>query len=457
MLRFFIFSFLVLATATADQVSGIFTSFDSLVWQKAANYPFAGPAYPSWISTLSWAIKGTDVSPGDTFTLTLPCVFKFTTSQTTVSLSVGSTNYATCTFNPGDVVVAFSQLQCVVSDSVTPSTDAHGTINFPVAFNVGGSALSTDLQDSTCFADGTNTVSYYDGDNKLSTSVQFTGGYNGSPSQIIYTNRVVPSLNKQQHMVIAGDCPAGYRSGSLGIQIANSGPKIDCSSIHIAITNALNAWYLPENADTDFSYTYSCSTTSFTINYQNIPAGYRPFIDTLVSVATGSSITTTYVNNYVCANSILTTNNGKTVSWGNYDNNVVGGNGQAVEVVTHTYTGSTTQVSTMPFDSTKDQTKTIVVDVPVPTTTVTSTYIGVSTSFTTHSASPGSTATVIEYDPVHTTITVSTCSPQSGSSITFVRRAEPGATDTVYVYTGECPVTHTEVETTTEATTESTT
>ncbi|EGW34041.1 uncharacterized protein SPAPADRAFT_134874, partial [Spathaspora passalidarum NRRL Y-27907] len=438
MFKFLIFNLLALTLVASEQISGIFTSFDSLVWQKAASYPFAGPAYPSWISTLSWKIDGSTMSPGDTFTLNLPCVFKFTTSQTTVNLNVGSVNYATCTFNPGDIVVAFSKLECVLLDTVTPSLDAHGTVNFPVAFNVGGSALSTDLQDSTCFHNGQNTVSYYDGDNKLSTQATFAGGSTDDPSKIVYVNRVVPSLNKQQHYLLGGNCPSGYRSGSIGMKIQNSGSQIDCSSVQMAITNSLNDWYFPENADENFSYTYSCSSTSFVVNYQNIPAGYRPFIDALVQVNNGVSISMNYVNTYTCTGSSRSTNNGKTISWGAYENNVAGGNGEAVEVVTQTYTGSTTKISTMPFSTSSDTTKTIVVNVPIPTVTTTTTYVGISTSYTTESALPGSTANVIEYNPVHTTTTVTTCSPGQVSTITTTYSTSTWATDTVFIVT-ECP------------------
>ncbi|EGW31962.1 uncharacterized protein SPAPADRAFT_152224, partial [Spathaspora passalidarum NRRL Y-27907] len=432
MLKFAVFTILALATATAEQVSGIFTSFDSLEWEKAANYGYASPAYPSWIATLSWAIKGSKVSAGDTFTLTLPCVFKFTTTQTSVNLNVGSTNYATCTFNPGDIVVAFSKLDCVMLDTVTSSLDAHGSINFPVAFNVGGSALSTDLEDSTCFADGENTVSFFDGDNKLSTQAIFSGGSTDDPEKIVYGNRVVPSLNKQQHFLLGGNCPKGYSSGSIGLEIKNSGPKFDCDSIHMKITNSLNAWFLPENADDDFDFTYTCTSTSFVVDYKNIPAGYRPFIDTLVDIANGQSITLNYINNYICDGSKTTTNNGKIIAWAAYENNVAGGNGEEVKVVTSTYTGSTTEVSTMPFETSKDKTITIVVNVPVPTVTTTTTYVGISTSYTTESALPGSTASVIEYEPIHTTTTITTCWNQQ-STFTSIYSTDTWPTDTELV------------------------
>ncbi|EGW34043.1 uncharacterized protein SPAPADRAFT_135549, partial [Spathaspora passalidarum NRRL Y-27907] len=438
MFRFLIFTILTFAIVSAEQISGIFTSFDSLVWQQSGTYPYTnGPGFASWIATLSWKIDGSTVSPGDTFTLNLPCVFKFTSTTPTVNLTVGSVNYATCTFNPGDVVVSFSQLQCVLLDTVTPSLDANGSINFPIVFNVGGSALNTDLQDSTCFHSGQNTVSFYDGNNQLSTQATFNNGSFTDPNSIVFNNRAVPSLNKQQHYLLAGNCPAGYRSGSIGMNIQNSGSQFDCSSIQMAITNALNDWYFPETAG-NFSYTYSCSSTSFVVNYKNIPAGYRPFIDALVQVNNGVSVVMNYVNTYTCTGSRSSINNGGTTTWGAYENNDAGGNGEAVEVVTQTYTGSTTKISTMPFSTSSDTTKTIVVNVPIPTVTTTTTYVGISTSYTTKTALPGSTANVIEYNPVHTTTTVTTCSPGQVSTITTTYSTSTWATDTVFIVT-ECP------------------
>ncbi|EGW31730.1 uncharacterized protein SPAPADRAFT_141433, partial [Spathaspora passalidarum NRRL Y-27907] len=430
MLNFFIYFVLVFSFTIAKQISGVFTSFDSLVWKKAANYPFPAPQFPSWIATLSWKIKGSNMSAGDTFTLTMPCVFKFTTSQRSINLSLGTTNYATCTFNPGDIVVAFSKLECVLSNSVNPRTDSFGTINFPITFNTGGSALDTDIQDSTCFVNGKNVVTFSDGNNKISTSVLFSGGSNEDPEQVVFKSRVIPTLNKQQHFLLAGNCPSGYTSGTLGMQIVSLGATIDCRSIHMAITNSLNDWFMPKNTKLKFSHTFVCDPVTFVLTYQNIPKGYRPFIDALVSVILGSKVTVIYLNNYICSNKLGLVNNDRFIEWGPYTNNDAGGNGEAVEIITKTYTGSTTQISTMPFATSHDRTKTIVVEVPVPTITTTTTYIGISTSFATSSALPGSTARVVEYDPVHTTTTINTCWSGQTGTFTTTYSTSTWATDT---------------------------
>ncbi|RLV95511.1 Agglutinin-like protein 1 [Spathaspora sp. JA1] len=347
----------------SEQITGVFTSFDSLKWENGASYPFAGPSNPSWISKLSWKIDGSLMHPGDTFTLTMPCVFKFTTSQQSVDLSSGSISFATCYFKPGDILVPTSELKCVLSSSVKESTRAHGTVSFPFTFNPGWSSLDTDLQCSDYFKGGSNTISFQDGDNVLTTQATFGKGVTTNPNDIIYSLRIIPSLNKQQQYLVAGDCPAGYTSGTLGVTIFQGTGNWDCNSVHAALTNSFNDWYYPKNAYSSSSLTTSCSSTEFMINYENIPAGYRVFLDGLVSVPVGVQFNVKYTNKYTCAGSTKSTDKSQSLKWGSYSNNVAGSNGKVVEVETQTWTGSTTQVSTKEFDQ-ADPTITIIVEVP---------------------------------------------------------------------------------------------
>ncbi|EGW35379.1 uncharacterized protein SPAPADRAFT_146555, partial [Spathaspora passalidarum NRRL Y-27907] len=440
-----IFLQILLTFAAAKEISGVFTSFNSLKWRKGANYRYASPAFPSWIAELGWKIDGSKMSAGDTFTLTMPCVFKFTTTQVSVNLKVGNTIYATCRFAPGDILLPTSELKCSLSDTVKQSTSAHGTMSFPLTFNVGGSALDTDVKCGETFTSGVNTVSFSDGDNVVSTTVNFEGGVDTNPDRIAYNARVVPSVNKLQHQVLGGKCGAGYSSGVLGITMLYGTGSIDCSSIHAAISNSLNDWYFPKSIETDFSYTTKCSATSFIINYKNIPAGYRVFIDTLVSSAVGVKHKIRYTNRYKCANSPYIIDNSETVQWQPYCNDVAGANGKEVELVTETWTGSTTLVYTKPF-KTHDPTITIVVDVPIPTITYTTTYTGISTSYTTYTVTPGETASVVEYEPVHATTSEVSCW-ETDSTATTTIIVSTRATDTVLVIT-PCP--KTKVETTTK-------
>ena len=63
-------------------------------------------------------------------------------------------------------------------------------------------------------------------------------------------------------------------------------------------------------------------------------------------------------------------------------------------------------MTTLPFDPNRDKTKTIEILKPIPTTTITTSYVGVTTSYLTKTAPIGETATVIVDIPYHTTTTV---------------------------------------------------
>ncbi|KAG7665017.1 uncharacterized protein J8A68_001482 [[Candida] subhashii] len=384
----------------SQEVTGIFTRFNSLEWKPAADYPFQGPRYPNWIADLSWMIDGSKVTKGDTFTLHMPCVFKFTTSDSEVNLNVSGKTYATCSFAPGDVVVDYSELKCVVSDSVGPSTYAYGTVHFPFSFNVGGSGLTTDLNCAPIFHEGVNTVSFYDGDNELSTDVKFVGGASTDPTVIVRENRLIPSLNTEQHYLLAGECANGYQSATIGFSVLKDGVRLDCDSMHSLITDKLNDWYFPESA-TQIPNQVSCSSNLLTVTFANIPSGFTPFADVFMRINPGISNQIKYINQYQCVGSSHVTDNSKTVTWSPYVNDSPGANGQEVIVTTQTWTGSTTHVTTLPY-TTGTGTITIEVNVPIPTVTTTTTC-DCPAATSTFTATPGDTATVIEYIPEVTT------------------------------------------------------
>ncbi|EGW33833.1 uncharacterized protein SPAPADRAFT_134426 [Spathaspora passalidarum NRRL Y-27907] len=442
----------LLATFVSTQaISGVFTEFNSLTWENGGGYPYASPSSPSWMAKLGWKIDGSTMNSGDTFTLDMPCVFKFPTTQTSVDLKVGSTSYATCTFSIADILLSSSQLNCVLLSAVQDSTSATGTLTFPVAFNVGGSASSNDVSCASRFQDGVNTVTFKDGSNTLSTQATFQKGVDSDPNKIIYHARTLPMLNKMQHSLAAGNCASGYSTGTLGIKIINNSGQVDCANIHAAISNSLNDWYLPKSVSSSFSFTTTCSSSGYSISYQNVPAGYRVFIDALVSIVVGGDNTVQYLNKYVCSGSTVNNDNSLNVEWKNYQNNVAGSNGQEVVVITETWTGSTTHLTTKTHNS-DDPTITVIVDVPIPTITITTTYIGVSTSYTTHTVTPGETASVIEYEPVHTTTTETSCWESDTNGVTTIIKSSL-ATDTV-LYLTPCT---TELPPTTQVTSATTT
>ena len=216
----------------------------------------------------------------------MPCVFKYTTSQTSVDLTADGVKYATCQFYSGEEFTTFSTLTCTVNDALKSSIKAFGTVTLPIAFNVGGTGSSTDLEDSKCFTAGTNTVTFNDGDKDISIDVEF------EKSTLIQVDIcMLPEL-----------CQVSIRSTLLwhhnvkmvthlvqwGSPVVGD-VAIDCSNIHIGITKGLNDWNYPVSSES-FSYTKTLHLMEF-IKYQNVPAGYRPFIDAYISA--------TDVNQYI--------------------------------------------------------------------------------------------------------------------------------------------------------------
>ncbi|KAG7662227.1 uncharacterized protein J8A68_004237 [[Candida] subhashii] len=372
---------------------------DSVVFKKAATaYDYAAPSYPNWIATLSWEMKGGDIVAGDTFDLTLPCVFKFTATQDYVDLKVQDTVYARCYFQPGDIVVSYSRLECEVANAIRPETDASGKINFPFTFNSGRSHLETDLRCASFFHIGNNVISFLDGSNQLQTTASFEGDNKSEPEKILYSNRVIPSLNKQQHSVAAGKCSEGHTSGKIGFKVLSEDVTIDCDSQGKGLAKDFNDWYFPMDSSELSTTSLVCNGATYEVSFENIPSGYTPFLSVLMKVKFGTSVSVYYTSEFKCRGSKQAQNYSRQINWSPYSNDTPGGNGQDVIVTTTTYYGSTTLVTTLPYSEGVGF-KTIVVKVPIPTVTTTTTWEKTYTSVSTVSATPGETATEIYQVP----------------------------------------------------------
>lgn len=443
MLPRLLLSAFITTLVSAQEISGVFTSFKSLEYEAGANYanPKA-PSNPSWVATLGWNLDGDTAKAGDTFTLNMPCVFKFTTTATEIDLKVDETSYASCSFIAGEILTDYSELKCVILPTVKKSVTYNGEISFPLTFNSGGSDNPVDLKcaklQSSGLDDVKQEVTWSDGSNELSVTADFRGGKltTDDASEIAFRNRVIPSLNKQQHYLLGGDCPNGYKSGSLGFTI-NTGA--DCSSAGKGITDALNAWYMPFSSS-DGTFTTSCSGNEYRVDYENVPAGSRPFISILSApLNEGDNVHVTYLNTYTCADSNRKQDNGRSLNWGTYQNADIDSNGGLLEVIvtTSTYPGTSTQITTLPFSSTG--TKTIVVQVPssIPSTdytTVTSTWTGTNTRTTTLPYSSGDTVTVeIEVPEPTTAITTTTTTWTESTTRTTTLPYTSGDTITVEI------------------------
>ena len=428
--RLYLLLLVFLSEVTPKELSDVFTSFNSLTFTDAG-YGYRGPSNPTWHAKLSWNLNGAYARPGDTFGLVLPHVFKFVTAQSYFTLSAGGVTYAICDFQPGELFTTFSSIKCTVSEKLNPNIEAFGTITFPFAFGVGGSGSDTDLVNSNSFTTGENRVTFKHGSKDLCIDVDFQGSPAKTTDLLSY-GRIIPSLRKISHLLTSADSPNGYKSGKLGLASSDAGLGIDCDSVHVGITNMLNPWNQPMNAES-FSYTTQCSEEEIMITFNEVPEGYRPFFDVLFSHTASDIFTMLYTNEYVGADGV-TYDASMKKAWKSYQDSLPLGDGAIIIVTTRTGTQSTTAVSTLPYEPEIDLTKTIEVLVPIPTTTTTTSYLGVSTYYSTITATIGATATVIVDEPYHTTTTITTCWDDKGAT-TFTQIAESHSVDTIYIKT----------------------
>lgn len=93
----------------------------------------------------------------------MPYVFQFITDQSYFTVLAAGTVYATCDFNPGELLLSYSTINCVVSNALMSNIEAEGTITFPFVFNSGGSASLVDLASANIFTTGNNTITFQHG------------------------------------------------------------------------------------------------------------------------------------------------------------------------------------------------------------------------------------------------------------------------------------------------------
>lgn len=97
---------LAVAGAVAKLQLGVFNGIKSITPSDNRR-----PEQPSWHATVLWEIKpAMGVQEGDTFTLHMPYVYKFTSSSNTLQLTAGGQVVANCNLYSGENIVGYSEV-----------------------------------------------------------------------------------------------------------------------------------------------------------------------------------------------------------------------------------------------------------------------------------------------------------------------------------------------------------
>jgi len=422
-----LFLLLLAAIAAAKQVDGVFTALDSIL-QDGSN---SGKFYDPWVATLKWKILGSEVAPGDTFHLTLDCVFR---AKSSIDLVSDSTVVAKCVSTNGYPGSSDSSIDCTAVDAVQPNGKYSGTMSFRIFPNVGFSGLSSDTQCAQSHKVGKNTITMTDGSNTISNTFTINKGirYNQEPGKIVYDRR-----SGLYNYLMAGNCDDGYTSATLGIEITD-GADLDCDTAAMHVSNQINLWYFPETAANPDA-TISCKNNKLTVTFSNINAGYRPYINVQNFRINGDSVSFKYTDKYLCKGSDTEIDNSISRTFTQTPIEPPDSSGEGSnegQVITTTVTRSVPAITTTTIvPTTSGGTTTIEIIVPPPpehitTTTVTGSVPAITTTTIVPTTSGGTTTIeiIVPPPPEHITTTTVTGSVPAITTTTIVPTTSGGTT-----------------------------
>lgn len=394
----------------------VFNTIDSLEW--SGDSKDSTPESPSWSVTLGWELAGTEVEIGDSFSLRMPCVFKFTTDSPIVWLGVGGVNYAVCNLISGEIMQTSSEMLCFVTGLLQPNQVITGILTVSFVFNSGHSTLDTDLECSNAYNAGDNTITFQAGTKQLSTQVNFATLQRNEDFMEV---KLVPSLNQLQVYIGVPPCLDGYTGFEVALDTEFSFVPGDS---YIGVADKINPWGYPQSSvGGSYEITPSGNTVALKLNDESAPSGFG--FATFMLVNEEASYSVKYIYQFYCGNSGfsgMVTNN----IVGYADNSAIVAASEPIQVTTQTLANIvTTQVSTVSGNSNDI---TIIVNVPAPTSTITSTW-ELQESSTTTQPWNGGTVTVIELVPTPTTTLTTWWLSDSTSSST-----ELGSEVTIWIF-----------------------
>ncbi|ODV76727.1 uncharacterized protein CANTADRAFT_41270, partial [Suhomyces tanzawaensis NRRL Y-17324] len=422
--------------ASGKEISGVFTSLDSIVFKCQNNALNPIPATPSWIATLVWGMDSTLVSPDDTFTLTMPCVFSIPLGSNTLDLQAEGKTYATCLVTAGGVSLPYSTIQCTVTNDILLGDVVEGTVFFPVTFNGGGSSSPADLECAVKITSGRNNIAFLDGSSLLSTVVDFNEGSENGKDLLLLNNYIksLPASNNLQALVMgSGNCQ-GQTSVSLvamTVSVGGINAAIDCDSLEPHVTNGINDWSFPESSEPgDFDFYTECSPGRVLFLVNDLAPGLRPYMNFAFSDPTSDAIQVQVSVSNACDDGTEYTDAYLTI-YNRLVNEEAGSSGRIIPrpitTVTTPCTGTITITSTA-FGN--DGTNTEIIEVPITTTTITTAWSG---SFTTSTTAIGEGTNTVIIEILIPTVTITT--GWTGSDTTTTTATGDDGTNTLIIET----------------------
>lgn len=374
-------------------------------------------------ATVGWKISTAAVLPNDIFFFLMPYVFKTKFDSDEILLKASGTVYARCKVNDGSFNSDTSYFKCTMTSSVDDKKGltATGEIEFDFVFNAGGSSSDSDILSAKRFVSGNNQISF----NNMESDVNFQAGpffTDKKTDELLYYSRSTPQ-DLEQVFVLSGTCNEGITSGSIVFTTNNS---VDCSQFKLKITNDLNDFYLPKSYKSVGVGSIRCSSdnTKLTATFNNVPLGYRVFLEGFEKYPDNSDfVKHLYAENIQCGDGsskidgitkIIRVVDGVSSSGGNIEESSSIESSSSLEMTsTHEISSSCTQSMTTSTTETETETETT-----LNTNTVTKTVCTECAHETSKPSTESSTieSTTTELSTIESTIESSTIESTTESS-----------------------------------------
>lgn len=273
----------VLSLANGINVDGIFNKINALLPPEGKFLESS-----SWNASVDWAIDGSKVKKGDTFSLTMPHVYKIFSVSESLDLIAHEEAFASCELLSGDNGKGSSSLKCTATGAVA-GVKVSGTIEFGLIFDVGFSAAKVSLDAANCFKAGKNLITWTDGLKKLSTEIEISRSSQKlfSKDNSYFSLRKLVSGDKNEHLFVGPKCSSDGMHGSLEIQNKNKHVDFDCSSLETSFSGRLNDFFFPAKAGIPKGAkieVQSCNKEKAVVNFLGTPANNRPFLNVLAAL-----------------------------------------------------------------------------------------------------------------------------------------------------------------------------
>jgi hypothetical protein len=263
-----IFGILVASYVAAVELSGVFTSLNSITSMGASTY--------GYVCNVGWELNPLAAKVGDTFTLDMPYVFtvlrienhQYVTAP--FDLIVDGVQLATCNVDQGTIQSMNSSIHCEVTADLSPYSAAKGTLEFTVLFNMGVSAES--LEAAKYWKVGSNIVTF-NGD--ISTEVTLppvdelwwgNSWYEAQPEQPLFFYTPLQLCGGQ-----------GIKSGNLTYAYDypyNDPATLTWSNIEVYMSNQFSNFYSPETAEDIPGLSIEATDGIVVATFGAIPPGY---------------------------------------------------------------------------------------------------------------------------------------------------------------------------------------